>query len=186
MSGKPQTPRFPLALAKSGRQLAISISPAGCQAQGPSFHGERGLEGTVLAALWVEGQEKEKNFLLRLTRRGGRKRGKERVGVVQEQSVSLLTPRDSPGLRPPQEGGHTSTRVAGSERRAVPCLGSRPNSRCPPGAGGNARLRPHPTSLSGSGGGAEGVQKIDARPSGAPGRTHHPGLRPQLSRRAVS
>lgn len=145
MSGKPQTPCFPLALAKSGRQLAISISPAGCQAQGPSFHGERGLEGTVLAALWVEGQEKEKNFLLRLTRRGGRKRGKERVGVVQEQFVSLLPPRDSRGLRPPQEGGHTSSRVGVRKAGgAVPRLEAEPkvSSR-----GGRRRQAPSPPHL---------------------------------------
>lgn len=64
---------FPVALAKSGRQVAISISPADGQGQGLSFHGERGLEGTVLAALWAEGQEKETSFLESMGRARERK-----------------------------------------------------------------------------------------------------------------
>lgn len=64
---------FPVVLAKSGRQVAISISPADGQGQGLSFHGERGLEGTVLAALWAEGQEKETSFLESMGRARERK-----------------------------------------------------------------------------------------------------------------
>lgn len=76
---------FPVALAKSGRQVAISISPADCQGQGLSFHGERGLEGTVLAAVWVEEQEKETSFLESMGRareRKGRGGGGARINSL--------------------------------------------------------------------------------------------------------
>lgn len=104
MSENSQTPIFPMYLAKSGYQQAISICPKGCQAQGQSFQG--GLEGTVGSSLG-RGEGKG-NSLLGLGGEG--ERPKERVGAVQEWSVWVTRP-DSPGL-PQTREGHTSS-VAG-------------------------------------------------------------------------
>lgn len=123
---EPPNSRLPKALAEYVRQLAISISPADRLSPATVLpQGERGLEGTVLAALWVQGQEKETSFL----DSAGRVRETKGKGGGGARRVRLQGPRQ------PREGGHTSTVVVGPERRAVLCLGPGPNSGCPSGAG---------------------------------------------------
>lgn len=101
----------------------------------------RGRQGTALAAPWVEGQEKETSFL-GLARREGDEM--KRWGWCKN---GLYYPADSPSLRPPGEGGHTSSGAVGSERPAVLCLGPKPNSRCPPEKGGSSGPCSHSASL---------------------------------------
>lgn len=74
-----------------------------------------------------------------------------------------VTPRDSQGLRPPAEGGHTRARRREGRN-------PRPNSRCPPAAGGGAGPRPYPASLAGE---RRLGRKTAAGSGGAPGRAHH-------------
>ena len=132
-----------------GRQLLISISPADCLSPGLSFQGERGLEGIVLAALWIQGQEKETSFL----DSAGRVRETKGKGGGGARKVCLsVTARDSQGSRPPREGGHTSTVAVGPERPAVLCLGAGPNSKCPSEAGEALGRVPTPPRFRGSGG----------------------------------
>ena len=82
---------------------------------GTVLSGRERLEGTVQAALPGRGAGKE-NFLRRLGGEGERGKGGGGARIV----CRSVTQRDSLGLRPPREGGHPSTRVQGSERRAVP------------------------------------------------------------------
>lgn len=76
---------------------------------------EREAGRNCAAALPGRGAGKE-NFLRRLGGDGDRGKGGGGARIV----CRSVTQRDSQGLRPPREGGHPSTRVQGSERRAVP------------------------------------------------------------------
>lgn len=132
------------------------------------------------AVLWVEGQEKKTSF----EDCGEGERGKGGGGArIVCRSV---TQRNSQGLRPPGEGGHPSTRVVGSERRAGLCASAPDRNQ---GVLQARERAPDPVSspphFPGDSGWVGGVQKAAAGPGGAPGRAHHPGLRPQQAGRAV-
>lgn len=101
------------AAAKSGRQLATSISQP--RAVLPGRERRWGEPCRRLS-----GQRGRKRALPSPCRRGGYEEGTERAAVASAESVSRLTPRDSPGLRPgPREGGHTAPASWGPARRAV-------------------------------------------------------------------
>lgn len=168
---EPPNSRLPKALAEYVRQLAISISPADRLSPATVLpQGERGLEGTVLAALWVQGQEKETSFL----DSAGRVRETKGKGGGWCPKGPSSGPSPAPGGRPHQHRRRGARKEGGAVSR--------------PGAelwmsfrGGGTVPAPSPPRLA-SGATAvepEGGQKTAAGPGGAPGRAHQPGHLPQ-------
>lgn len=100
--------------------------PRGCPLR--RREGERAAGNCAGSALgW--GQEKETSFLGSARRVRGRK-GKGGGGA---RMVGLSYSADPPGLRPPREGGHTSTGVVGLGRPAALSLGVLQRREAAPG-----------------------------------------------------
>lgn len=167
---EPPNSRLPKALAEYVRQLAISISPADRPSPATVLpQGERGLEGTVLAALWVQGQEKETSFL----DSAGRVRETKGKGWGWCPKGPSSGPSPVPGGRPHQHRRRGARKEGGAVSRPGAELWMSFRS------GGRSRPRLHPVSLPEprrlNGKGTENGR----RTGGAPGRAHQPGHLPQ-------
>lgn len=146
MSGNPQTPCFPWPWQSLDTKWRSPFLSRTAKARDCPFMEREGWRGTVLAALWVEGQEKETSFLESMGRARERK-GRGGGGArINSPCLCCRAGTRKASSRPARSHQHPRRGVRKAE---VLCVSSRPNSRCPHGAGGNSRSRLHRASLPG-------------------------------------